>query len=181
AGEKEIDVDGDFATGEWSNELPVFVGRKSPVNMRADIARDSENVYFSAEVNYEDASTFEEADGQDGVTFLVDAGEYNLTAPDTGLFRIFCNKDGQLQMDVGEKGKWIEENIDNVKAATRELESGEGYRVELQLPLDAIEYEEGKDLRINFKLGYQAGDKYVEENVIHADENASHTWCRASL
>ncbi|MGM0377646.1 MAG: sialidase family protein, partial [Bacteroidota bacterium] len=33
AGEKEIDVDGDFATGEWSNELPVFVGRKSPVNM----------------------------------------------------------------------------------------------------------------------------------------------------
>ncbi|MFO8001092.1 MAG: hypothetical protein R6U46_07605 [Marinilabilia sp.] len=132
-------------------------------------------------MNYEDASTFEEANEQDGVTFFVDAGEYNLTAPDTGVYSIFCNKDGQLEARKGKDGKWIDEELSDVKAATRELERGEGYRVELQLPLDVIEYEEGKDIRINFKLGYQAGDKYVEENVIHADENASHTWCRTSI
>ena len=177
----QVSVDGHLNENEWKERFPLFIGHKGMVNARADIARDDDFLYFAAKVNYENSGMISGTTDSEGVTVYVDAGNYNLTSPDYGLFSIFCNRKGEFRFHKAEKGEWIHKEPEGIKLSTQDLES-KGYRLELAIPFSALNYPEGNDIRINIKLSYRDKDgSMTEENIVHAVDDASNTWCRVKM
>jgi hypothetical protein len=176
-----VSVDGRLNENEWKERFPLFIGHKGMVNARADIARDDDFLYFAAKVNYESSEAIPGTTDDDGVTIYVDAGNYNLTSPDSGLFRVFCNRNEEFRFHEGRKGEWIHKEAEGIKLSTQDLEN-KGYRLELAIPFSALNYREGNDIRINVKLSYRDKDGSItEENIVHAVDDASNTWCRVKM
>ncbi|WP_237706108.1 exo-alpha-sialidase [Thermophagus xiamenensis] len=178
---REVLVDGHLDRQEWQEEFPVFVGHRGLVNLQADVAHDEDFLYFAALVKYKGNWEHEVIMEEEGVTVYIDGGNFCLTSPDTGLIKVFCNSKGQYHISKGERGKWINYDIEGIRLSTQEM-SQEGYSLELAVPLSALDYQLGNDMRINFKLCYQDEEgRLTEECVVHSQEDASNTWCKMKL
>ncbi|MFW6267823.1 MAG: hypothetical protein ACOC1E_01680, partial [Marinilabiliaceae bacterium] len=182
AEKKTVSVDGRIDADEWGRELPVFVGHKGSVNARANVRRDDEHLFVGVRVKYDDKDSSRDVPDDDEVSIFLDAGDFNLTRPDSGLYRFSWTPGGGPDVSAGEKGTWQRMEKKQIQLEARELADENGYALEWAIPFSDIDYETGDDVRFNLKLQYQNGeDEQIKENIVHATEDASHTWCRISM
>ena len=180
AQQSQVSVDGCLTKDEWGEAFPVFVGHKGTVNVRSNVAHDNQCLFFSAKIKNVENELLGNSNGN-GVTFFVDGGNYNLTAPDTGLFSVFCSLDGQYQFNKGAKGEWVKAPVEGIQLSTRKL-NNQTYSIELGIPFIAIGYSGGNEVRMNVKLNYvDENGKKTEESIVHANNEASNTWCEVHL
>ncbi|MGQ1891602.1 sugar-binding protein [Thermophagus sp. OGC60D27] len=177
----DVVVDGHLDQQEWKKEFPLFVGHKGNVNVLADVAWDDDFLYLAAFVRYRGTEKYGGTSEEEGVTFFVDAGNYCLISPDEGLFKVFCNTNGQSHTSKGENGEWKNIEMEGIRLVTQNL-AQEGYSLELAIPLPALNYHVENDMRINLKLSYHDEEgRLTEESVVHSIDNASNTWCKVLL
>jgi hypothetical protein len=181
ADNRTINPDGVSEPAEWSGDYPIFLGHTGMINLKADISKNDECLFFAAKIKSSGIAGSVENTEPVGVRIFIDSEDYRLTAPDIGLYSVFVSGDDKIEVKEGKKGKWIEaENKSGVAAGVNQTENGSF--TEVAIPLKLIDYETGKDIRVNMQLIYvDETGKEVIENIVNAEENASNTWCRVRL
>ncbi|MCL1932400.1 MAG: hypothetical protein FWF53_01100, partial [Candidatus Azobacteroides sp.] len=168
-----------YGTVQDEQYFPIFVGHKGPAYLQAVVKQDNSNVYVFVKVNddsiYADSK---DAKRTDGVNLYIDAENYNLSAPDTGLFKIGSNYLGQIKTYQGNKGKWEESKLPGVQVKAKVNKPENNYTLEFRIPFASVEKKEHSPLRINLELlKFSEGAQY-KESVANSDPNASDTWLR---
>jgi len=173
-----VSVDGQANPGEWTGIFPLFIGHNGGVNMKADIMREEKAVCFAVKIEYSEVDVFSENQKDSGVRIFIDGGNYCLTDPDAGLFSLFLSTEGELKIQEGKDGEWID--ADGEAGIETSVErSVSGCFMELKVPLSWIQHVDGSDIRVNMQLTYRdATGKEIVENIANAKQDASHTWCR---
>jgi len=168
-----------YGTIQDEQYFPVFVGHKGPANLQAVVKQDNSNLYVFVKVNdnhiYADSN---DAQQIDGVNLYIDAGNYNLSAPDTGLFKIGSNHLGQIKTYQGNKGKWEEFGLPGIRVKATINKPENYYTIEFQIPFASIEKKEHSFLRMNLELLKFSKNSQYKEPVANSDTNASNTWLR---
>ncbi|MGM0622002.1 MAG: exo-alpha-sialidase, partial [Bacteroidota bacterium] len=176
---KSVKVDGDLS--EWEEKLPVFLGSKSETNLSGALGYDEQNLYFCATVT--DNKLFyntQQPQNSDGVNFYIDAGNYNLTEPDQGMFKIECSYKEDLKVWEGNNGEWNEISSDNLALTTSDKKSG--YQLEMAVPFSFLEKKDKSDIRFTVGLiDYQDGELKQVEHIVHSVPESSNTWLKAEF
>jgi hypothetical protein len=179
---KTINVDGIVSNNEWGDNFPIFVGHKSKTNLRAALCNDHENLYVGVDVK--DAKLISDPNDplkSDGITLYLDAGNYQLLNPDSGIFKIWCNYMGETKIYEGNKGAWQEIKTDKVLAQVKST-IDEGYQIEFQIPFSVVKKQDLSDIRVNLGLvEYDSLNSFYEETIANSTALQSNTWLRISL
>ncbi|WP_339739011.1 hypothetical protein [uncultured Sunxiuqinia sp.] len=167
----DIQVDGNI--NEWGSDFPIFIGHRGETNLRANVRRDESKLYVCADVA--DKELISEADG---VYLYLDADHLSLTAPATGLFRIWCSCKGVIKIEEGDSGSWKETSTGNIRAIVKST-AGQGYGIEFEVPFADLRKDGLSDMRINLGLVESSANGVIdEENIAHSTALSSNTWCR---
>lgn len=182
ASKNPITFDGTVSASEWGENFPVFVGHKSPVNLSAGVCRDDKNMYVGVVVKDTKLVTDPNDPAKaDGVNLYLDAGNYSLSSPDSGLFKIWCNYKGETKIYEGNKGQWKEIKADNLRAKVSTNDQT-GYQIEFEVPFSVLRKSDQSDIRLNLGLvEYSSPTSFYEETIVHSTANESNTWLRVVL
>lgn len=179
---KTISVDGIVSDTEWGDHFPIFVGHKSKTNLKATLANDQENLYVGVDVK--DAKLFSDPNDplkSDGITLYLDAGNYQLLNPDSGIFKIWCNYMGEVKIYEGNKGAWQEIKTDKVLAKAKATVNT-GYQIEFKIPFSVVKKQQLSDIRVNLGLvEYDSLTSFYEETITNSNPLQSNTWLSVSL
>lgn len=179
---KTINVDGIVSPTEWGDNMPIFVGHKSATNLRAGLSNDDENLYVGVDVK--DVKLFADPHDPlkaDGINLYLDAGNYQLLSPDSGIFKIWCNYMGEIKIYEGNKGLWKEIKMVNVLAKVN-VNTDAGYQIECKVPFSVLKKQDKWDIRMNMGLvEYSSSTSFYEESIVHSTALESNTWLRVSL
>jgi hypothetical protein len=116
----------------------------------------------------------------DGVNFYIDAGNYNLTEPDQGVFKIECSYKGDLKVWEGDDGDWNEISSDKLAVTTSDKDSG--YQLEIAVPFSLLEKKDKSDIRFTMGLiDYQGGELKQVEHIVHSIPESLNTWLKAEF
>jgi hypothetical protein len=176
---KSVKVDGELS--EWEEKLPVFIGSKSETNLSGALGYDEQNLYFCATVT--DDKLFyntQQLQNSDGVNFYIDVGNYNLTEPDQGVFKIECSYKGDLKIWEGNNGDWNE--ISSEKLSVKTMDKKSGYQLEMAVPFSFLKKKDKSDIRFTLELiDYQCGGLKQVENIVHSVPESLNTWLKAKF
>lgn len=180
-GTAAIIADGNISAAEWGDKFPVFIGQQGPVNLRAAITYEGENICIAAKVNDKNlVSDPNDPTKSDGVFIYLDPENQNLLHPDAGIFKIWCNYKGETKIYEGHQGQWEEQKTTTINCKVKT--DTNGYQIESVLPFSILKKQTKSDFRINFGLmEYSSTTKSYEENTIHSDAFASNTWLHVSF
>ena len=159
----------------------IFIGHKGKTNLKASLCSDKDNLYVSIKVD--DKYLFARTGNvfnKDGVFLYIDAGNYNLLNPDSGLYKIWGNHLGKSVVFEGSEGEWKERKKTKIKVK-RSVEK-DGYRLLYTIPLSAIGKNDYSPIRINLELqDYDVDRKKYVECVTNSTPTSSNTWVKVLL
>ncbi|MDR2147139.1 MAG: exo-alpha-sialidase [Tannerella sp.] len=171
-----------YGTIQDESYFPVFIGQKGLANLNATVKYDNSNFYVLVKVNdsqiYADPHNSERIDG---VNLYVDAGNYGLSVPDTGLFKIESNHLGQTKVYQGFEGKWEAIDLPEIQAKATVRQAENYYTIEFQIPMASIHKKEQSPVRINLELLEFTESAEYRESIANSDPNASNTWVKVEL
>ena len=128
-------VDGLIDDREWVKEFPVFVGHQGTANLRAAFRYDEDHLYIA--ISVKDDKIFINNKNKllaSGVSIGIDAHNHCLTAPDKGVYKIWCNHKGEILLYDGHKGKWKEKKIIGNSIISKTKVENNSYTMELSIP-----------------------------------------------
>lgn len=167
-------------TASW-DDIEIFVGYNPVTKLIAAVGYGEGNIYVSARVK--DAylrSAGEDFTKADGVALYIDRENYSLTAPDYGLFRIWCNHLGGSIVYEGDKGEWKEIQAANIQC--RASRTSDGYDLLYTIPLASISKNDSSPIRINLELkDFDSESSHTTETVVNSNVNSSDTWLKVGL
>lgn len=179
---KTIEVDGSVSSAEWGEYLPLFVGQKGATNLSSGACRDDKNLYVGVVVNDSKLVTDpNDPTKADGVNLYLDAGNYNLSSPDSGVFKIWCNVKGETKTYEGNKGQWKEIKADNLRAKVKTT-GNTGYQIEFEVPFSVLRKSDQSNIRLNLGLvEYSSATSGYEETIANSTANEANTWVKVVL
>lgn len=179
---KTVTVDGICSTDEWGENLPLFVGHQGEANLSAGVCNDDKNLYVG--VSVKDPKLYADPIDQlksDGVNLYLDAGNYKLLSPDAGIFKIWCNCNGEIRIYKGDKGHWNELKADKLHVRVK-TNAQAGYEIEFEVPFSVLAKQDKSPVRLNLGLvEYASPTAFYEETIVHSTATESNTWVKVAL
>lgn len=179
---KKVTVDGVFSNAEWGENLPLFIGHQGEANLGAAVCNNEKNLYVG--VSVKDSNLYADSLDplkSDGVYLYVDAGNYKLLSPDSGIFKIWCNPKGETKIYEGNKGQWTELKSDKFLARVQ-TNAQAGYQIELEVPFSVLGKKDKSPVRLNLGLvDYTSSTSFYEETIVHSTPSESNTWVKVTL
>lgn len=185
AGKEKITVDGNADESSWITSLPVFIGHKSPTQLRSGTAYDDQFLYVYNEVKDSYISRgIGLVDTGDGVSIFIDAQNKSFELPDKGVFKVFLSAKDELILKEGNSKKWV------VKTQTASIRhsvktAANGYVQEIAIPWVVLGGKPGTGSRIGYNISLVentgSGLTNYIETMTGNSEDKPYTWSTLTL
>ncbi len=162
---KNIEVDGIIDESEWGTDLPIFIGHKSAVSVRAAAGCSADRLYLCARISAAPAVY------TDVISFYIDTKNTCYMVPHTGVYRIDIPAAGDPVIYAGFEGKWEEAELPEM------VYSKTAGSVEISIPFSSIDNAAKETMRLGMGFTYTpAGTDAYTEYAANVDPNAPYTW-----
>lgn len=178
------DVENGGVVGDWTatEGEQVLMGLETRNRSAMDFLYDDENLYFVAKVN--DRTQIDEGDESDGVFLYLDTDNISDVSPQKGIFRLFLNLNGEVEMAQGSGGRWLEQATPEGVEMTV-TKSRTNYVMKMKVAWKALGLEGApveKLMRCNLAVRDRRNSTTVITDVIADVENdRSWTWPELKL
>lgn len=179
-----IEVDGIRNTGEkWTtdNAEQLLLGTKAKTRCGIDFLYDDKNLYITAKIL--DKVIVTESTVKDGVRVMLDMDDVSSAKPYAGTFNLFFDAGGNVQMQKGDNGTWINASAEGVQYAV-ELADKRYYQFEVAIPWSVLGKQTpplNKRLAIGVELLNVHASGFILETVPDMQRNVPATWIEADL
>ena len=171
-------IDGSCQGENWTvkNAQQVFMGVTTRNRATMDFLYDNENLYFYARVI--DRTIHTDKIDNDGIFLYLDLENCCDTYPQTGMFRMFLNVNGELEFSAGGNNKWTTsdtpEGVNFVALPSRNY-----YDLELAVPWKVLGYDKppvDKLMRCNIEIRDRRDTELVLEKIAETESRQSWSW-----
>ena len=179
-----ITVDGIKTADErWttSNVSQLHMGHISKNRTSVDFLYNDEYLYFSSRVI--DRNIINTGIDNDGVRFLIDAGDISGTSPQAGMYSFFFDTNGTVKFQYGDNGAWRTDNNTSEILYAIDVKSLY-YNIEVAIPWRLIGKTSppvGDRMAIAVEIVNKEELRLTTEGIVDVDNNASWTWLEFRL
>ena len=178
AGYGTPEIDGSFVGETWTakNAAQVFMGVKTRNRATMDFLYDNDNLYFFGRVI--DRTIFTDKSDNDGIFLYLDLANACDTYPQEGMFRLFLNANGEVELSSGGNNRWIHAETPAGVKFVAKLQKNY-YDMELAIPWKALGFDAppvDKLMRCNIEVRDRRADALILETIPETINRQSWTW-----
>ncbi|MDR2622476.1 MAG: exo-alpha-sialidase, partial [Dysgonamonadaceae bacterium] len=181
-----ITVDGTYNSSEkWttSNRSQLYMGQVTKNRTLIDFLYDNEYLYLTARVMDGNIINPDSGLDNDGVRFLIDAGDVSASTPQAGMYGFFFDTNGKIKFQRVNDGAWTtDDNTTEIRYAVNIQSSY--YIIEAAIPWSLV----GKTsppvesrMAIAVEIANKEQYRLTTEKIPDVNNNASWTWLEFRL
>ncbi len=169
-------------TENWTangGQLPM--GYKTKNKASIDFRYNEEYLFFKAYVK--DKSLINNGVENDGVRFFIDVDDVSGKTPQNGMYNIFFDTNGSLNLKAAESGKWVADSHSTGIEYVVSTES-DSYLIEAAIPWKLLGKKQAplnKRMAIAIEIVDKTPTTMLTETIADVDNEASWTWLEFRL
>ena len=179
-----VKVDGVRGENEiWSTDHAeqLLLGTKAKARCGIDFLYDDKKLYLTAKIS--DKDIMSESDVKDGIRVMLDVDDVSSTNPYPGTFNIQFDAGGNIQMQRGSDGSWVNMLPVGIECAV-EIADNQYYQIEVSIPWSLLGKQTpqlDQRMAIGVELLNAHASGYILESIPDLQRNVPASWIETRL